>query len=788
MSWKSIKITRSIQFQLLLPVVALSIICCVASFIVPAQICHSAGMERLQERAESVAMAVSYASDSIRTREGLQRFVNSLGADHDLTEIVAVGGQPLQVIASTRNIWINSPLSALPAKEIADDLKQAVQTQTIHFRFHESTSEVDCTVPTGTGAASTLLSGGAVMIHIDATSVLANARFWSLLLGVVLSGISIGVIAGGTWVVHRLLLSPLQAITGAILSDSDTPPMRDNELGLVAGAFNANRAVAKETNRKLAAALREVSVFRDTLDRHSIISITDRGGRILEVSDQFCHISRYTREELVGQHHNIINSGVHSKEFWVDVWRTIAAGKPWRGEVCNRAKDGSLYWVDSIIAPLVGEHGNIERYLSVRTDITARKRMELELLESNKLAMASNRAKSEFLANMSHEIRTPMTAILGYADLLGDPDLSAGERAQHVSTIRHNGEHLLTIINDILDISKIEAGKMSAECIPVDPRRVLLEAESLMRIKSTSKGITLDIVQETPLPATIQSDPVRLRQILVNLVGNAIKFTELGGVTIRASLDNTKPSGPCLRFAIEDTGIGMTQEQIGQLFGAFHQADSSTTRKYGGSGLGLRISKSLAEILGGTVIVTSTPGKGSTFAVTIATGNLEGVPLLEPGVLQISESVAKPTSPDASALLAGMRVFLAEDGPDNQRLIAFHLKKAGAIVTVFENGKLALDALISSTTQTPMFPSPCDLLLTDMQMPVMDGYTLASTLRARGFGLPIVALTAHAMDGDAKKCLKAGCDAYASKPIDKVALIDICKKTTHTIATRSAAA
>ncbi len=395
-------------------------------------------------------------------------------------------------------------------------------------------------------------------------------------------------------------------------------------------------------------------------------------------------------------------------------------------------------------------------------------------------AEEASRAKSDFLANMSHEIRTPMAAILGYTDLLaedGDRGSAPKHRLEYIDTIQRNGEHLLTIINDILDLSKIEAGKMAVEHIETRPREILADVVCLMRVKATGKGIGLSVVHDTPIPETIQSDPVRLRQILVNLVGNAIKFTELGGVTIRVGLQRLASGGSQLRCSIVDTGIGMDAEQLGRLFSAFSQADASTTRRFGGTGLGLRISQTLARMLGGDIVVCSTPGQGSTFTVTVDTGSLEGVAMLSPETGTPATEIREPAKLGDAQPLKGLRVFLAEDGPDNQRLISFHLVKCGASVRVFENGRLALEALtVDGTAEGPLLDDPpCDIVLTDMQMPEMDGYTLAATLRAKGWKRRIVALTAHAMSGDAQRCAESGCDTYASKPIDRAGLIEVCR-------------
>ncbi|XAL99101.1 CHASE domain-containing protein [Phycisphaeraceae bacterium D3-23] len=398
-------------------------------------------------------------------------------------------------------------------------------------------------------------------------------------------------------------------------------------------------------------------------------------------------------------------------------------------------------------------------------------------------ANAATLAKSEFIANMSHEIRTPMTSILGYADLLrSDPEAHASQskRLEYIDTIKRSGTHLLTILNDILDISKIEAGKLNIEKIETQPTAIVHEVVSLMAVKASASGLTIDAHHMTQVPETILSDPFRLRQILVNLVGNAIKFTHEGAIRIELAFDVQQGRLSC---SVIDTGIGMNDEQLGRLFQSFEQADTSTTRQYGGSGLGLMISARLAQILGGGITVESQLGEGSTFTVTVPTGPVQDVKMLPAGPSTIIRASAEElvaeigdTQAPAQLPLEGMRVLVAEDGIDNQRLISFHLKKAGAIPTIVENGKLAVEALtIDGTPEGAWNPNaPFDMLLTDMQMPEMDGYTAVSLLRGKGCQLPIVALTAHAMSGDHAKCSAAGCDAYASKPIDQAKLVEVC--------------
>jgi Amt family ammonium transporter len=402
---------------------------------------------------------------------------------------------------------------------------------------------------------------------------------------------------------------------------------------------------------------------------------------------------------------------------------------------------------------------------------------ELEI--ARRRAEQANHAKTEFLANMSHEIRTPMTAILGFADVLlteEGSETAPAERINALQTIKRNGEHLLEIINDILDLSKIEASCLAAERIRFAASKIVADVIGLMKVRAEAKKLDLDVSYTGLLPETIESDPTRLRQILINLVGNALKFTESGGVQIRVRFIPSNNEEGHLEFAVVDTGVGMNAEQIGRLFRPFTQADASTTRKFGGTGLGLTITKRLTEMLGGTVAVESESGKSSTFTVTVATGSLCGVRMVEPSTPRGTAIGSRP-SPAKSGPSLECRILLAEDGVDNQRLIAFILKKAGADVTIVENGQAAMDRAVEARNAG----RPFDVILMDIQMPVMDGYTATMRLREAGYRGAIIALTAHTMSGDRDKCLAAGCDAYATKPIDRTKLIaliaELCQKS-----------
>ncbi len=496
--------------------------------------------------------------------------------------------------------------------------------------------------------------------------------------------------------------------------------------------------------------LQTIAQQKFALDQHSIVAITDIEGTITYVNDKFCQISKYSREELMGKNHRILNSGHHPREFFGEMYRTISRGNVWRGEILNRAKDGSLYWVDATIVPFRDHGGRINQYVAIRTDITERKKFEQDLVQARAGAEAANLAKSTFLANMSHEIRTPLNGIIGMAGLLSDQTLTQ-KQAHFVETIRASGESLLTILNDILDISKIEAGRLEFESVNFELRETVEQAVDLFAERAYRKRIELACDIDPLISPVLVGDPYRLRQVLINLIGNAIKFSENGEVVVHVRPQSMTESEVALFFSVTDTGPGMSSETRLKLFQNFTQGDASTSRKFGGTGLGLAICKELVNRMGGEIGVESEEGKGSSFWFT-ATFD-KGQPMSH----EAEEVTARS--------LAGIRILLVDDNETCRAILSQHVASWGMRGVTASNAEEALELLYQSQSVN----DPFQIAILDMKMAGMDGIALASAIREVPAlsNLSLILLTSGCERIEMKDLHRKGICALLEKPLKR---------------------
>ncbi|MGP1450278.1 MAG: response regulator [Wolinella sp.] len=509
--------------------------------------------------------------------------------------------------------------------------------------------------------------------------------------------------------------------------------------------------IEQEENKKTQRLLEE---YKKAVDVSAILSVSDLDGNITFANDKLCEITGYTNKELLGKPHSILRHPETPSEVFADMWQTILAGKIWKGLIKNLKKNGETYYVDTTVVPILDEDNHIAHFLGIRHEITSIIQAQNSLKVALERAEEADRVKSVFLANMSHEMRTPLNGIIGFSKLLLEENLTPTQR-EYIEIIDKSGEHLLGIINDILDLSKIESGKFTIEKLPMYLESELKTVVDFCDVKAKEKGVSLNCKIESLRSLAVEGDAMRLKQVLANLLNNAIKFTPTGGcVTLCAEASSVGSNEIEVAFSVIDTGIGIAPHNLAKIFQPFEQAESSTARNYGGTGLGLSISLELVRIMGGEMSCKSVEGKGSEFSFTLR---------FPRSSFDEDSCYLLPSEPRFYG-----RVLVAEDNFTNQRLIKIMLEKMGLMVTIANNGAEAL-----SVYQSGEF----DIVLLDIQMPVMDGNTAQKRLREiqteSGRAIPIVVLSANAMANDRAKYLSDGFDACLAKPLIKTELIKV---------------
>ncbi len=498
----------------------------------------------------------------------------------------------------------------------------------------------------------------------------------------------------------------------------------------------------------------------------SIVMITDTSARIEYVNPKFTEVTGYTLVEIIGKSSGFLKSGKTPPETYNELWQTLRAGKPWTGMFLNKKKNGELYWEKATISPIKNSLGVTTHYVAVKEDITERKRIEEAMQQAKEAAEAANRAKSEFLANMSHEIRTPMNGILGMNQLLLETPLN-DEQREYSQAIHQSAEALLELINDILDFSKIEAGKLELEFIDCSLVEIIEGVTEVIAQKAHTKGLELIMDIDPDCPIFVKADPVRIRQILLNLTSNAVKFTEEGEIIIslRPHACSTENRDVFfIRFAVKDTGIGIPEEKQALVFESFAQADGSTTRKYGGTGLGLAICKQLVHLMGGEIGVESTPGKGSTFWFTIRFTKSD------------KPKQSRTIIPADAKVLEGQRVLIIDDNNTNRLLLERLFHNHGCRVVSVEGGPQALELL----RQYRKEGKTVQFILLDMMMPEMDGRDTALQIKKEKLAPEAVTIIASSMDNrlTQEEMQELDIQHFITKPIKIARLMKILLEST----------
>ena len=720
----------------------------------------TAAESQLVNRAEVYANILLLETNIATDRKQIHRKVRVIASHRDVLEILVVAGDEPRVVGATNQESFGAKLSDLRGEwssrfDLRDDMHAQwdLDPERHQFQYVLPFAVTNLNDPT-LRSTPTKRVLGAVLIRLDPTEFLSRARNQNrILLASVVGTVAVFVVVLLIGLLHQVVL-PVRKLRKEFAARVEgkgkrlPPQLPNQDMQHLAERIWSLFDAAEQHHDHMRSIVTCATDAIITINKRGTILLFNPGAEKLFGTQTATaigkNIARFIPEDLRNMHDESL--------------RAVAEGRKPRilgfaREVTALRDDGTTF--PCSLAVNAAEIRGEPCYVGILRDMTNELHAREELLEARRQAESAARVKTTFLANMSHEIRTPLTAILGYAEELEAGDMTPSDNHDALQIIRRNGQHLMSIINDILDLSKIEAGSMQIENRPTSIVEIAQDVRRMLTARARAKGITIELSYSNALPATIQSDPTRLLQILLNLVGNAIKFTERGSVTMEIAADFVAQA---CSVSVIDTGIGISADQQATLFQSFAQADSSISRRYGGTGLGLDISRRLAVMLGGDLTVQSTLGQGSRFTCTFSTG-----PIVPSSFAAVPQD---PTRPRPPAKFTG-RVLVADDGIDNQRLIQRILQVAGLEVEVVDNGAAAVEVAMQSEAKQPF-----DAILMDVQMPVMDGLTATRTLRQRGFTKPIIALTANVLPEDRQKCAEAGCSGFAGKPIDRALLYE----------------
>jgi PAS domain S-box-containing protein len=705
--------------------------------------------EQLRQRAVATTNMVASRVERVRGEGELQQLVTSLGASRDIDHLVVLDDETHIVVASSHHADLGRPVSELP------EGRTVVMDGALHLPGGEPVEIRSVLLPNPQGV---LPKKGRAIVVLDSRS--SDLAVQSLFRKSIFSTLMVTFLAAaGLWfVVRRRVTGRVDALAAVIRARAGG----DTSVRIQPEGTDALAVVGEELNRlmdRLDALDAERTAREQQLARmaqiaartSNLVVLTDPRGRITWVNHAFERQTGWSLEDVQGRRPSEVVHGPETDREVVAYMRTaLRAGEGFRAEVQNYRRDGSSYWVELEVLPVPGPDGSVQEFMAVETDITDARASRARLEQALETAEAAARARGDFLAVMSHEIRTPLNGVLGNVELLLTDDLTP-EQAAKVQTIGSCGELLLTLMTDVLDFARLDAGRLQLESVPASPAAVVHDVVAMFRPSAAEKGLLVDVLVASELPGQVMGDPTALRQVAWNLVSNAVKFTESGSVKVELSgfpVDAEDRVG--LRLEVSDTGPGMTEEELSRLFRPFEQADNSTRRRFGGTGLGMSIAHRLVDLMGGTISVDSVVGEGTNIRVEGVFLRAADVP--EPASAGPVEVVSVPEALD---------VLVVDDNPVNLAVAGQMLDRLGCRTTRVNSGAAAIAATESQTFH---------LVLMDCQMPEMDGYEAVERIRAEEVRAgrqraTVFALTADATAGVRERCTEAGMDGYLSKPV-----------------------